>query len=129
MKKLLSQLVWFVIVGSAAAATHWLVAVAAVEFGAIAPAVANFIGWLIALLVSFSGHYTLTFRHQTKALLPAIWRFLCISTAGFLVNEVAFVFLLDRSQLPYYWLLAAILIAVATFTFVLSRYWAFRHKI
>lgn len=129
MKKLISQLIWFVVVGSTAAATHWLAAVAAVAFGAIPPAIANFIGWQVALVVSFGGHYTLTFRHQPKALLPAIRRFLCISAAGFAVNEAAFVLLLDRSGLPYYWLLAIILLAVAALTFIFSRYWAFSHKI
>ena len=127
MKKISAQLIWFLLIGSAAAATHWLVAVVAVEFGNIRPAVANAIGWLIAFFVSFSGHYTLTFRHQPKTLLAALWRFGCVSAAGFLINEVAFVTLLQHTVLPYYWLLAIILISIAALTFILGRYWAFNH--
>lgn len=127
MRTLISQLVWFVAVGCAAAATHWLVAVAAVALCTLPPYIANFVGWLIALFVSFAGHYTLTFRHQRKALWPAIRRFLAISGTGFAINETAFVILLDQTDLPYDWLLAGILIGVAALTFVFSRYWAFRH--
>ncbi len=128
MKKLSSQLIWFLLIGSAAAATHWLVAVLAVELGDIRAYLANVVGWLVAFFVSFSGHYTLTFRHQQKTLLTAVWRFWCVSAAGFLINEVAFVALLNRTPLPYYGLLAIILISIAALTFVFSRYWAFRHK-
>ncbi len=113
--------------GCTAAATHWLVAVACIALLAIRPSLANFIGWTVAVVVSFLGHYFLTFRHQEKALLPAIRRFLVISASGFAINELAFVSLLQLTSIPYYWLLAMILVAIAFLTFIFSRYWAFRH--
>lgn len=82
---------------------------------------------MTAFFVSFGGHYTLTFRQQAKTLATAIWRFWCVSAAGFLINEVAFVVLLNRTPLPYYMLLALILLSIAVMTFVFSRSWAFRH--
>lgn len=100
----------------------------AVELGDVRAYLANVIGWMVAFFVSFSGHYNLTFRHQHKTLLTAIWRFWCVSAAGFLINELAFVTLLNRTLLPYYWLLALILVGIAVMSFVFSRYWAFRHK-
>ena len=127
MTKISAQLIWFLLIGSFAAITHWLVAVIAVEIGDIRAYLANAIGWLIAFFVSFSGHYTRTFRHQPKTLIAALWRFWCVSAAGFLVNEVAFVTLLKHTVLPYYWLLAIILISIAALTFIFSRYWAFNH--
>jgi len=42
----------FVGVGTAAAAVHWAVAVAAVEHAGLAPAWANVCGWMVALCVS-----------------------------------------------------------------------------
>ena len=128
MKKLRSQLLWFLFIGSTAAATHWLIAVAAVEVAGLRASLANVVGWMVAFFVSFSGHYTLTFRHQHKTLLTSIWRFWCVSAAGFLINEIAFVSLLDRTPLPYYVLLALVLVGIAAITFVFSRYWAFRHR-
>ncbi len=128
MKKLKMELIWFLLVGSAAASVHWLLTVTLVELADIRTYVANMIGWSIAFLVSFSGHYTLTFRHLTKKLMPTIWRFACISIGGFLINEFAFVMIINRTSIPYDILLAIILMGIATLTFVLSRYWAFRHK-
>ncbi|HNG16754.1 MAG TPA: GtrA family protein [Accumulibacter sp.] len=128
MKQVLRQIGWFVGVGCAAAATHWAVAVAGIGRLQLAPAVANLLGWLVALLVSFSGHYLLTFRHHAKSLWPALGRFFLLSAGGFAVNELAFVVLLNATSLPYQHLLAAILVAVAGLTFVLSRSWAFRRS-
>ncbi|MBL8424445.1 MAG: GtrA family protein [Candidatus Accumulibacter phosphatis] len=128
MKALLRQLAWFVAVGCTAAATHWTTAVAGIACLGLLPAVANLIGWSIALVVSFCGHYFLTFRRQKKSLLPALGRFFAIATGGFAINELAFVYLLDATDIPYYWLLAIILVAIAALTFVLSRYWAFQRS-
>jgi putative flippase GtrA len=127
MKNLFRQIAWFVAVGCAAAATHWLCAVGCIAVFEVRPFLANFIGWLVAVVVSFSGHYFLTFRHQPKSLLPAVRRFLVVSASGFAINEFAFVFLLRVTRIPYYWLLAMILLAIAGMTFLLSRFWAFRH--
>src|SRR5690606_7567946 len=63
MRALLKQIGWFIAVGCAAAATHWLAAVACVELLGMPPLAANAAGWLIAFVVSFTGHYRLTFRH------------------------------------------------------------------
>ncbi len=126
--KIFRQIGWFVIVGCAAAATHWLVAVAGIAWLDLLPSLANLVGWSVAVVVSFSGHYLLTFQHQQKALGSAIRRFLVVSASGFAINEVAFVSLLRLTDIPYYVLLALILIAIAFMTFVFSRYWAFNDK-
>jgi putative flippase GtrA len=60
MRALVQQVTLFIIVGCAAAATHWGVAVACVEGLGAAPLLANLLGWLVAFVVSFSGHYRLT---------------------------------------------------------------------
>ncbi len=128
MHPLLKQLFWFVAVGCAAAATHWTTAVLLVKFGGLAPVLANVGGWLVSFWVSFSGHYLLTFRHVRAALLPAARRFFLVSAMGFLINEAAYAWLLHATRLPYYVLLAAVLLGMAVLTFIASRLWAFRHK-
>ena len=128
MKNIFRQVGWFVVVGCSAAATHWLSAVTCIALLGIRPSLANFIGWCIAVVVSFLGHYFLTFRHHERVLLPAIGRFLVVSASGFAINELAFVYLLNATNIPYYWLLAMILVAIAFLTFAFSRYWAFRYK-
>jgi putative flippase GtrA len=128
MSSLIGEVARFVVVGCLAAATHWTVAVGCVEFLGAPPLLANVAGWLVAFLVSFGGHYRWTFRHHPKLLLKALRRFFLVSASGFLVNECAYAWLLSTTRLPYDGLLAALLIAVAGLTFVVSRLWAFRHK-
>lgn len=128
MLPLLKQLFWFVTVGCAAAATHWTTAVLLVKFGGLSPVLANVGGWLVSFWVSFSGHYLLTFRHTRTPLLPAVRRFFLVSASGFLINEAAYAWLLHATNLPYYVLLAAVLLGMAVLTFIVSRLWAFRHK-
>ena len=92
------------------------------------PLVANVCGWLVAFLVSFSGHYLLTFRQQRKSLAVACRRFFLVSAAGFMINEVSYACLLTLTDIPYDLLLGGILVAIAVLTFVFSRFWAFRSR-
>jgi putative flippase GtrA len=128
MQKIIKQLGWFIAVGCAAAATHWLVAVIAVDMATLPPLLANLVGWLAAFGVSFTGHYQLTFRHQRAPLLKAARRFFAVSALGFGVNELAYAYLLRITTLRYDLLLALILVSIAFMTFILGRFWAFRHK-
>ncbi|QAA92519.1 GtrA family protein [Pollutimonas thiosulfatoxidans] len=128
MQKLVRQLACFIAVGSAAAATHWLVVVLAVSLGGLPPLIANIAGWLVAFGVSFAGHFRLTFRHQHAPMGLAARRFFAVSALGFGVNELSYAWLLHATDLPYDLLLALILIAIAGMTFILGRLWAFRRK-
>ena len=125
MKKLSHQLSWFIAVGTSAALVHWVVVVLLVSGQYLTPLVANVIGWLVAFGVSFMGHYQLTFRHQRGHIRDAVWRFFVLSALGFAINETSYAILLKQTRLPYELLLAIILVAVAAFTFVASRFWAF----
>lgn len=116
---------WFIVVGCSAALVHWLVVVACVEHLALPPLLANLIGWLLAFVVSFSGHYRLTFRHHSASMLTAARRFFMVSAAGFLLNEASYAWLLKATPLRYDLLLGLVLVGVAVLTFILGRLWAF----
>ena len=128
MKPLFKQLFWFVVVGTCAAAVHWLVVVALVSGKELHPLLANVAGWLVAFVVSFTGHYQLTFRHHNTAASAAMRRFFLLSGAGFLINEMSYALLLKVTTIDYQWLLAGVLIAVAVMTFMISKFWAFAPK-
>lgn len=128
MKKIVGQVAWFVMVGCAAAATHWLVVVLTVSGLNMPPLLANIAGWLVAFVVSFAGHYTLTFRHQKAPLGQALRRFFLVSAAGFGINEAAYALLLKTTSLRYDILLALILVGIAVMTFFLGRLWAFKQQ-
>ncbi|HPP47390.1 MAG TPA: GtrA family protein, partial [Accumulibacter sp.] len=101
MRKTLHQIALFIAVGCAAALTHWLVAVACVAHWQLQPLVANIAGWLVAFVVSFSGHYRLTFRQQSNSLLRACRRFFVVSSAGFAINELSYAYLLHATPIAY----------------------------
>ncbi len=126
MGSLIRQIGYFVAVGCAAAATHWLSVVLLVSQTAMSPLVANFLGWLIAFGVSFGGHYQLTFKQQAAPIGQAARRFFLVSALGFAVNELSYAGLLQYTTIRYDVLLALILIVLAVMTFVLGRFWAFR---
>lgn len=104
---------------------HWCVATASVALGGLPPLQANVVGWLVALVVSFTGHHRLSFKGHTSSLGQAALRFFCISAGGFVINEAAYALLLHWTSLRYDLLLAMVLIGVAGITYVLSRHWAF----
>ena len=117
--------VLFIAVGTAAAVVHSLVAVSSVAWLGIAPLVANVIGWLCAFGVSFRGHHGLTFGDRKAPARRAVGRFFLISASGFAVNETAYALCLYYTPFRYDVLLAAILLAVAVLTYLLSHFWAF----
>ena len=48
-----------------------------------------------------------------------------ISASGFIVNESAYALLLRQGSQHFELMLAAVLVAVAVFSYLLSRHWAF----
>ena len=119
------RVVWFVAVGCAAAAVHFAVVVALVTWLGAPPLLANIGGWMVAFLVSFTGHRRLTFRAANAPLSRSAMRFFAVSAAGVAVNEAAYAVLLRWSGWGYAVSLAIVLLGVAVVTYWLSRHWAF----
>ncbi len=122
------RLVTFIAVGSSAAAVHFLVVVALVSGLGWHPLQANVGGWLLAFLVSYGGHRTLTFRATGASTAQSLPRFFAISAAGFVANEAAYALLLRHAGMPYRAALGVVLVGLAVITYLASRHWAFRHR-
>jgi putative flippase GtrA len=125
MRTLTARLGLFVAVGCAAAAVHLAVVVLLVSGLGQWPLLANVVGWLVAFVVSFSGHWLLTFAHRSAPWWRAARRFFAVSLAGFAVNETSYAVLLRWSPWRYDVLLALVLLGVAVVTYLLSSRWAF----
>jgi putative flippase GtrA len=125
MKTVSARVAFFITVGCAAAATHFAVVVFLVSQWAVPPLAANVLGWLIAFVVSFTGHWRLTFRAQQAPLLQSVRRFFGISLAAFALNETAYAVMLHWTSMRYDVVLFLILVAVAVITYLLSSRWAF----
>ena len=115
----------FVGVGTAAAAVHWAVAVAAVEHAGLAPAWANVCGWMVALCVSFAGHWRLTFADRPVHPWRAARRFVVLSAGAFAINALAYGLLLRWHVARYDVALALVLLGVAILSYLANRHWAF----
>lgn len=117
---------WFIVVGSAAAATHaavfWLVQ------HLVLAEVANAVGFVVAFFVSFAGHRHLSFQDAGTGVAQSLARFATTAVAGFFVNEAVFSALLRWAHWPSWLALFAAMLVAAAQTFMLSRYWAFRRR-
>lgn len=107
----------------AAALTHWSVAVLALPW--CSPLWANVLGFAVAFQVSFLGHWRWSFRQQNARWQQALPRFAVVASTSFGCNELMLAGLLRWTAWPVPVSLALVLVAVASLTFVLSRFWAF----
>jgi putative flippase GtrA len=123
-KKTEQRIFFFLLVGASAAALHWASVVILVQHILWPPLLANIVGWLIAFVLSFSGHYYLTFRDQAAPITRALKRFFAVSAVGFGINEGLFAIALHL-QLRYDIALLGVLISVAILTYFLAKHWAF----
>lgn len=116
---------WFLVVGALAALVHYMVAVILESGFEVAPAWSNILGFCVAFPVSYVGHRNFTFRDQAKPHYQALPRFLLVALLGFLANQSLVLLSLHFTLLPFWLVLALVMLLVAVSTYVLSKYWAF----
>lgn len=118
---------WFLLTGASAALTHMGV-FALLQYlqPELWPEAANALGFVVAFGVSFVGHRWLSFKGTSTPMKQSLWRFGVTALAGFVSNELVFMWLTRHYG---WWGLLALLVALvlaAAQTFVLSRFWAFQ---
>lgn len=124
---MLKQVFRFGVVGIAATVVHFLVAVIAVQFGGLAPRWANVLGFVVAFCVSFLGQWRWTFAQRAGVpVARAFALYLMVSIGGFLMNALAYEWLLSHTAWRYDIALALVLVGVASVSFAISRWWVFR---
>lgn len=115
-------------VGGLATLVHVAVFSLLLETTAISPLQANLLAFSVAFLLSFSGHYHLTFGHVTR-LNPqprrALLRFLLVALIGLALNSAVVELVTGILQLHYLYAVALMVTAVPACLFLLSKYWAF----
>jgi putative flippase GtrA len=122
---LATQLARFGTVGLVATALHLGVAWAMASLRGMPALAANAGGYVAAFGFSYLGHFYWTFgqRRGHPVHLP---RFLAVSGLGFALTNAIVVAVVGIGRLPFEVALLAILVAVPTTTWALSRWWAFR---
>jgi len=120
------QLIRFGLIGLTALSVHLLSVMLLVRTWEIPPLGANVLGFLLALQVSYWGHYKWTFTADHLSHKRAALRFFIIALSNFGINEIMYAGLLRTTRLPYDLALLMVLIFMAISTFILSKFWAFR---
>lgn len=114
----------FGLVGICATLVHLGVAWLLLRYG-FSALFANILAFPPAFIVSFSGHWMITFmkRAGVRTALP---RFLFISAAGFIINNFALAFLITFTPWHNLTKIVFALFLVPISTFLLSNFWAFK---
>ena len=125
-RQLLEQIARFSVVGVVATATHYLVAM----FWVLSVSVwlANLLGYLAAVAISYFGHQRITFRvpaqkvsHQRQA--P---RFMLTSLGGLVTSYLVLAVMTLLLSAPDWLSLACVVTLVPVYTYIVNKYWVFR---
>lgn len=121
---LLRQLFCFGVVGVAATLTHYLIALSAHEVAGISVYVANFMGYVTAMAVSYFGHGLFTF--QVALTRATLQRFVVASVSTFLFSEALLWALESGTTLPSRVTLSIVVVSVPIVSFLLNKFWVYR---
>jgi putative flippase GtrA len=122
----ISQLIRFGLVGSCAAIVNMLIVVWLVQNFHIQPLLANIFAFLVAFNISYTGHRYWSFANTKQQHQSSIPRFLLIAIISFALNEGLFYIFLSLFSWYYIWALLLTLFIVPIFTFISSKFWAFK---
>lgn len=126
MKQLLGEMVRFGLVGLGATAVHLGVAWIAYRLAGVPPYWANGIAFSIAFGVSYLGHSSWTFGRR-GAHARSLPRFLIIALIGYALSNVLIWLIVTELGRPFEIALLGILFVVPASTWLMARFWAFRH--
>jgi putative flippase GtrA len=117
----------FAIIGVLATIVHIAIVWVLIAHAGLFPIVANLLAFLVAFILSFSGHYYWTFYSRSDRM-QALRRFFVISGSAFVLNNIVLTGLLSIEIITT--VMAAIYAAflIPAFTFILSRLWVFNNK-
>ena len=127
---MLGQIVRFGMVGGFVTALYAIVYSPLAKFHLTSPQVANFCGYLTAMITGYVLHSRWSFRGHGRRDNPAgtTGRFFIVSLVSYGLNA-AFVFVLTDSAMlggAWWWPLVPILFVTPAVTFTLNRQWVFR---
>lgn len=121
------ELVMFLAVGAATTSTHIAVAIILETLLNLSAQRANFGGYVSAVVLSYFGHGKLTFRGIENHAIH-IPRFIVVSLFGLTIGAGLIEILAGRNEMPFVYAMVIAGVAVASTTFLLSKFWAFAHS-
>jgi putative flippase GtrA len=129
-RTVLGQLIRFGLVGGFVTGLYALVYSPLAKFQVTSPQVANFFGYLTAMVTGYVLHSRWSFKDHGTRDNPArtTTRFFVVSLVSYALNAL-FVFIFTDSRVlggPWWWPLFPIVFVTPVVTFALNRQWVFR---
>ena len=118
------KLLRFSIIGALATLVHWSVVVFLYNTFSISPLIANFLGYLVAVIVSFYGHRTWVFLASDS--IKARVKYVFISLSALALQQFLIYISIDRILLRFEILMILIIGITAIYSFLLMERWAFK---
>ena len=125
---MLGQLVRFGLVGGFVTGLYAMVYSPLAKYGWTSPQLANFCGYLTAMIVGYVLHSRFSFRGHGSREKPAetTGKFFLVSLVSYVMNAGFVLLLTDWLKGPWWWPLIPILFVTPLVTFLLNRQWVFR---
>ena len=114
----------FGLVGCLATVSHVGVAVASESLTNIGPYFSNIAGYIAGLSVSYTGHSFFTFRAKSLTFVRAK-KFVIVSICGLLLGTLIIRIFAEIELLPYSVTMLIVAFCVATWTYLMSKFWTF----
>lgn len=124
---MLKQLIAFASVGALATLVHIGVAEGVHVLARVPGYLATLVGFGVAFLVSYMGHFHLTFRGEAEHK-EAVWRFFAVALSGFFLSLAALLLLEQGLGLRPVIALPLSVLVIPIYTFMLSKLWVFRRR-
>lgn len=124
-RQLLGQIARFSVVGFFATATHYLVAMFWVLW--VSVWLANLLGYLAAVAISYFGHQRVTFRVPAAEAshLRQAPRFMLTSLGGLVMSYLVLAVMNLVLSAPDWLSLACVVTLVPVYTYIVNKYWVF----
>ena len=122
------QLVRFAVAGGLTTALYTAVYSPLAGFGWTSEQVANFAGYVVAVISGYLLHSRWSFRGHGGRVQRTSWRFVVVSLVSYGANTFWVWLLTDDAMLagPWWWPLLPVLFVTPIATFALNRFWVFR---
>lgn len=119
-----SQFIRYVIVGIASNATIYIVYLVLTRLG-MGPKLAMSLLYCVGVLQTFVFNKKWSFRFDGAAK-PALVRYAAVYAAGYVIQFLALVLLVDQIGLPHQWVMGTLILFIALLLFLAQKFWVFR---
>jgi len=117
----------FAVIGVAATTVHYVVALFFVHIPTSSSALlANLIGYVSAVFVSYFGHAKITFKAEVK--LRSLGRFWASSISGFAASQLILYTLINHFDVNAKHALLFAILSIPLLSYIVSKYWVFRDE-